>query len=763
EFLERDEKWYLGGGGATVWAPGFPLFLEMPGYWDAGYFVNYKLGPFFTATFLDEGLREIGLRFEKRNWNPARLRQEYVARDLSVIEERCVLKTNNLASKLTVRNLSGTKRKIHLVAWTGQPSERLGTGEERAVEINASGFTFRKRCYATTMAAEEIEVLDDEPVEIIHALAGDIEADSFVALISENPTVAESNFPLWRLTPFAEDMTRGRLSNRNMTRKIAAANLLTLRHVYLGLHFQMTIPPQSTCERTVSMALGLEPGEVDELLKQTLSRDPVSRSEADWNDFFSSVPHFTCSDGHFQKYYWYRWYGINLNRIEFGRQNLKHPCVFEGPNIGWFRNLISYSAQCHVFETRWMRSPVLAQGALLNFFENQADTGYFPAKIGARDCTDYDVKSDREAIYHANWGRAVLAVDEVHPDIPFLERAYPALSRCVEFFDRARDEERTDLYDVINQGETGQEYMPRYVEADPFGDMWLAFNPPIKGVDASVYLYETKDALARIALRLGMKEEAARWFERAGATANAIREKMWDGSTEMFCDLSADRMQRLRSKSAVCFYPFMTDIAEAENLGAIRKHLLNPDEFWTEYPVPSTSIDNELSSLTPEWKGMRRNCPWNGRTWPMTNSHVCEALARASLGLDPGLRPKAAELIGKFIQMMFFEGDVERPNCFEHYNPRTGLPCEYRGCDDYQHSWVVDIIIRYVAGFRPSQDNSFVVDPFPFGLDYFRLADIPFKGRLVTITWSSPEGLRIEVDGRLHAEEAALKEVVVHL
>ncbi len=763
EFLERNDKWYLGGGGATLWAPGFPLFLDKPGYWDAGYFVNFKLRPFFTATFLDEHLQEIELRLEERNWNPSRLRQEYTAGDLSVVEERCVLKTDNLAAKFTVRNRSDTNRTIHLIVWTCQPADRLSVGEQDTVRIDASAFSFRKKCYATTMAAEEIELLDDDPLEILHVLAGDVEADSFAALISENPTVAESNFPFWKLAPFTEDIAAGHLSNRNTTRNIPGANVLTLRHVYLALHFKMLIPARGACERTVSMSLGLEPEKTESLLRQTLSSDPISKSAAAWNDFFSSVPHFTCSDEYFEKYYWYRWYGINLNRIEFGRDNLKHPCVFEGPNIGWFRNLISYSAQCHALETRWMHSPALGQGSVLNFFENQADAGHFPAKIGARDRTDYDVKSDREAIYHANWGRAVLAVDELHPDANFLEKAYPALCRCVEFFDKVRDEKQTHLYDVINQGETGQEYMPRYVEADPYGDMWLALNPPIKGVDASVYLYETKAALAKIALRLGKKEEAARWLERARATAKAIREEMWDSSSEMFCDLNADTMQKLRSKSAVCFYPFMTDVAGEEHLGALRNHLLNPDEFWTEHPVPSSSANDELFSTTPEWKGMRRNCPWNGRTWPMTNSHVCEALARASFELDPGLKPRAAELIRKFVRMMFFDGDVGRPNCFEHYNPLTGRPCEYRGCDDYQHSWVVNLIIKYVAGFRPVDDEAFVVDPLPFGLDHFTLTGVPFRGHSVDVAWHSAQGLEIKVDGKPRVKQAELKRTMVRL
>jgi hypothetical protein len=611
------------------------------------------------------------------------------------------------------------------------------------------------------MAAEEAELLDEEPVEVVHALAADVEADSFAALISENPIVTESNFPFWRLTPFTEDIAGGALSNRNTALGIPGANLLVVRHVHLGLHFRLVIPAGGECRRTVSMALGLEADEVKTRLQRALSGDPISQSAADWNEFFAAVPHFTCSDEYLQKYYWYRWYGIHLNQISYNRDNLKHPCVFEGVNIGWFRNHISYSAQCHAREVRWLRDPALAQGSLLNFFENQPEGGNLPAKIGARDVFVHDVKIDGEAIYHTDWGGAVLAVDEVHPDRDFLERAYPALCRHVEFFDRVRDKRGTRLYDVMNQGETGQEYMPRYVEADPYGDMWIALNPPIKGVDASVYLYEMKRALAIIALRLGKHEESARWTEAAGATAEAIRGKMWDAATEMFCDLNAETLERLRAKSAVCFYPFMTDIGQAAHLGALRKHLLNPAEFWTEYPVPATSLDTEGFSATPEWKGMRRNCPWNGRTWPMTNSHICEVLARAAIEFDPTLRSQAAEMIRKFIRMMFFDGDVERPNCYEHYNPRTGQPCEYRGCDDYQHSWVVDLIIKYVVGFRPVDDEAFVVDPFPFGLTRFRIAGLPFRGRAVDVAWDAAEGLSIDVDGSVAVRQSDLTSATV--
>src|SRR5439155_5020108 len=167
-------------------------------------------------------------------------------------------------------------------------------------------------------------------------------------------------------------------------------------------------------------------------------------------------------------------------------------------------------------------------------------------------------------------------------------------------------------------------------------------------------------------------------------------------------------------KAAVGFYPFLCDIASKEHLPAIYKHLLNPEEFWTEYPVPASSLDDPFFSAEAEWKGKRMSCPWNGRVWPMTNSHVAEALARAALTLDASLKPHAADLIHRFIKLMFFDGDPERPNCFEHYNPSPGAPSAYRGIDDYQHSWVIDLMVKYLVGLQPNGSDTLVLDPLPF-------------------------------------------------
>src|SRR5262249_40652325 len=91
--------------------------------------------------------------------------------------------------------------------------------------------------------------------------------------------------------------------------------------------------------------------------------------------------------------------------------------------------------------------------------------------------------------------------------------------------------------------------------------------------------------------------------------------------------------------------------------------------------------------------------------------------------------------------------DPARPNSYEHYNPRTGTASYYRGIDDYMHSYIVDLIIRFVAGVQPQPDGTVIVNPLPMGLDWFELKDAPYQGHRIGVRWDAASGLTVSVDG----------------
>jgi hypothetical protein len=741
--LARTDKWYLGGGNRLLWAPPFPIYLDFPGFWDEAHYYNYELKPLFTWALLDDEGEEIPVRFQSRSWKPSVLMQEYLGQrrnsksSIQILESKAVLPNDVATSVVHFRNPSGSTIKLHFLAWTTQ--EHLPSKESTwlaDIAYRHGVMSFKKFLRPSV----------DPFLELACAFALNRKPTSQSVNLSERTALQ----PRWQLSPWFETFAGGKLPNEMKLSGVTNEGLL-----YLGLHTEVLLRPTSEASVAVAFAVAPSADETMQNLHPVLRRaDPIELSDLSWEDHFSSVPFFQASDEFLTRYYWYRWYGLRLNTIYGVDGNYKRPFVCEG--IAYFRAPITYSAQCHMLENRWMHDPELAQGSLLVFLDNQREDGGFRGYI---DVNHYR----QETFYHANWGDALLQLHNLHPSADYLQSIYDGLKRYAGYFDRERDEEISGLYDIDNHYETGQEYMHRYTAVNPQADQenWgEVFR--LKGVDVTTYVYALKRALAFVAEHLGRSDEAELWKLEAEKIKTAVLLAMWDSDEEMFFDVDPATGKRTMVKAATSFYPYFTDIVDESHLPGLKRHLLNPKEFWTPFPVPSSSADDELFSAAPEWKGKRMNCPWNGRVWPMTNSHIAEVLGQSAVRFgDQLLRKKTAEFITKFIRMMFFDADPERPNCFEHYNPITGKPSVYRGIDDYQHSWVNDLIIKYVCGIRPDE-FSVTIDPFPFGLKHALIDNALVRGRRLKVEIEGKK-FGIWLDGKQQAESTIGKKIQIQI
>jgi hypothetical protein len=720
ELLARPDKWSLSAGEGLLWAPPFPVWLDAPGFWDEAHLFEYSLAPLFTVAFVDEAGREIALQPGERSWTPAALEVPYTSRlPLEFREARMVLPGFVLGSEWQIANLGVTPMRIHAVAWASAPGEEVETGEV--------AFTDSELSWTRVLRDRRDGTL---PVRLQLAVARG--ADSWGAVRSERT----ADQPHFSLTPFWDrwDPTRGGLRSRVELEGISTAGL-----VYLGVHRAIEIEPGTTTR--LAIALRAEPDLVESVLRLETPQPRrassfVAASRASWDAFFTSVPTFRCSDPYFERYWAYRWYGLRLNGLAQGWGNYVAPTVCEG--IAAFHEPITYSAQCHLRELRWSKDPEWARGVLRTFVAHQKADGSFHGRIYANHLEGTD-------FYHADWGGALLALDGVHPSDAFLREVLPALEGYAQWIVAARDADGTSMVDVTDQFETGQEYMSRYQAVDPDADRYGWENRiRLKGIDVTVYAYRLYQALATLAGRGGI--DGARWKEQAEKTGHAILKRMWDARSGMFSDVNPATGRRTGVQAAVCFYPYFTDLVFPEHLQGFVQHLFDPRSFWKPYPVPSTSGTDPLYDPDGAWRGKRHNCPWNGRVWPMTNSHIAEAIAHVALEHLPALRAHLVEFLTKFVRMMFWGGDASRPNCFEHYHPVTGRPSAYRGIDDYQHSWVNDLIMQYVVGLRPAGEGRCVVDPMPFALDGFEARGVPMQGASVDVVRQA-ERVVVHVNG----------------
>jgi len=452
------------------------------------------------------------------------------------------------------------------------------------------------------------------------------------------------------------------------------------------------------------------------------------------------------------RYYWYRWYGLRLNTVPAGC-NYSAPAVTEG--IAYFRGVITYSLMCHLNECRWLRDPALARGCLDNHLAHQTEAGHLSGHIYLAHVND-------RGFYHTDIGRSVAGLLSHHPDPAWAKRITPGLRRLLEFYQNERDEEGFNLFDVRDQFETGQEFTSRYFHGDEQADMhgWDC-KLRLKGVDVTAYVYHLAGLLRDLTAEQGDLVQAREYAQQAELIRIAARRFLWDDKAGFFVDYNAQQREQSPYQAAIGFYPLLSDLATEDMALRTARHLDAADDFNTPWPVPTVPVADPHFSAAPRWRGERANCPWNGRVWPMVNSHLADVYGKLAELRPQQYRGRLVKFLRRYIEMMHFEEagagsqkDLTRPNCFEHYSPEDGSACEYRGIDDYQHSWVADLILKYVAGIR-LDGNKLTVDPFDFGLTHLVVLDANLRGKRVDVCYNrdrrgkESKGYRVFIDGKV--------------
>ena len=719
--LARSDKVCLGGLDGVVWAPPFPRWPHRPGFWDAVHLLHYAVGPCFSVALLDVEGAEVAIEAGRSGgsslqspqrreplWRPGTLTVAWnTPGGATAVEKRRVVHGGILESSWTLPPELGTS---HLVAFTAQPASSVSD-----VSKLPGGVQWSRR--VTDRAGQKLTV----GMEIVASRAPMWRR----ILPSEGGA-----FPDWALSPFAE----GEIDDTD-------GNPDSLPHDNIGwIWVAVAFPVPAPDQGPIALRMHLNP----QLAQPVWPKTDAAAPPTTWPSFFASFPSFSSGDTRLDRYFDYRIHGLGLNRVDGRWGHIRHPAIAEGP--GYFHVPITYSAQCHMMEMRWRAGGREAWGSLLNFLDNQKDDGSLHGRL-------YPNHLERTDFYHANWGDALLAVQQMHPDTAALTHCYNGLSRYAHWLNRSRDPEGWGMFTVVNHFETGQEYMSRYMAVDPEADT-SGWQPRLrlKGIDVTVYAHQLFRALATIARDLERTGDEAEWRTLAARSGDAITGHMWSAEARLFTDVdgrslapanggghsahsASDKRHspvRTNVKAAVGFYPMLTDLVDGPRLDAMMDHLEDPRTFGTPFPLPSSSVDDPRFSAEGIWRGKRRNCPWNGRVWPMTTSHVIEGLLRCRRRGNRRAGALAADMLVRFVHMMFTDGDPRRPNCFEHYNPYTGRACHFRGIDDYQHSWVLDLLARGIAGLHVDEVGV-EVWPLPHELPQVTLGPVRTRGRVLSV------------------------------
>jgi neutral trehalase len=177
------------------------------------------------------------------------------------------------------------------------------------------------------------------------------------------------------------------------------------------------------------------------------------------------------------------------------------------------------------------------------------------------------------------------------------------------------------------------------------------------------------DALAEIADTLAKTEEARELRERSAQYRTKLA-TMWDEKAGIFLNKDLVTGESGLRLSPTNFYPMLALAATPDQAKRIvEKHLLNTDEFWGEWVIPSIER-NDAAFHDQNY--------WRGRIWGPMNYLIYLGLANYD---DAKVRKEFAQKSYN----LFLKDWSEKRHVHENYNAITGTGDDVTSSDRFYH------------------------------------------------------------------------------
>lgn len=221
-----------------------------------------------------------------------------------------------------------------------------------------------------------------------------------------------------------------------------------------------------------------------------------------------------------------------------------------------------------------------------------------------------------------------------------------------------------------------------------------------------------------------------------------IKRDHWSDAEGWFIDLVQHDSAERASKTIYGLLPLLIDMVNAAEASQIKEQVFDPERFWTAPPFPSVSRDD--LAFRPRAEGFDG---LDGRVCPALVSLAIESLGKSIERKSPQERLLLMQSLRSIVNLIFVGGDLDQPACFDSYHPIGGYPSMMLG-QSPPSGWMIDHLIRYVAGLRPSEEGHVIVDPLPSGVEWFRLERALVGEHEIDIEWDQRSGLAVRLDGQ---------------
>lgn len=253
------------------------------------------------------------------------------------------------------------------------------------------------------------------------------------------------------------------------------------------------------------------------------------------------------------------------------------------------RNMWLWDSVFHAIGHRHLDTKI-AQSLIQALFDVQQENGFIPHM--ARP----DYISDITQPPVIGWGSWL--VYEKSYDKEFLRMVFKKNKNFLLWCHNNRRKGEIELYswhtnpELNNRcDESGMDNSPRF---DTQSDLYA--------IDFSCYMANEARFMGKIADELGDKENADffhKWYEKIKADINNT---LWCDEDGFYYDYDIHNNCFNKVQSVASFLPVFAGVCDSGQLTKLISHLENPDEFGTEFPVPSISKKDETFG-SDMWRG----------------------------------------------------------------------------------------------------------------------------------------------------------------
>jgi hypothetical protein len=413
----------------------------------------------------------------------------------------------------------------------------------------------------------------------------------------------------------------------------------------------------------------------------------VAAEKQYWTDFFNQqVPPLKTNDKIITATYYHAWVSFWSNRFEGGDGLTPFPYMASAAFM--YPMQFFWDEFYHSILLSNLKDRELAYQFIQNYAFAQAPDGGMPGSLNRIT----DVNRYRKEVAENGSGDmqpillgVTLQYLKQKPGWPKdkVAKIYETYNNYIDWLYKNRDVDGNGLVEYTNSFNSGTDDSPRFDNVFSEGNH-IGIMQPVECLEQNVWLSLMHHNLSEMAKENGDLKASEQHSQKAAQLETKIENTFWNETDGFYYDINTVTHQQIKVKTEFGFMAMFLRNAKKNRIKRlVNEHLLNPDEFWLTYPVPSVAFSEPTFS---------KETMWRGPVWPNVNWLICLALEQQ------GYKDIAKELAMKTVMMVGPQYDGEKctrgPRFNEWFNPVNG-----QAFGNENVSWtstVADLILRYL-------------------------------------------------------------------